>query len=83
MMQWLQDIENHLVEDWRKMMRWWSVQWALLGAVLLPLLNAAPQVLPTEIANMLPPAVRATATGLWCVMFIVFRAWQQKHPDAK
>jgi hypothetical protein len=58
-------IKARLVDDWSKMLRWWSVQWALIGAILVPLLNAAPQVFPPELAALFPPSVRSILTALW------------------
>jgi hypothetical protein len=77
----LEKIEARLVDDWHKILRFWSVQWAMLGAIILPLLATAPQTLPPEVLAIIPPSMRALITCLWCVMFIVFRAWQQKHPN--
>lgn len=75
-------VKTHLVDDWRRVLHFWSVQWALLGSVVLPIMAMAPQILPPEILALFPPAVRGTVTGVWCILFIVFRAWQQKHPNA-
>lgn len=73
-------LTDHLVDDWREATRWWSVRWAALGAILLPLLTMVPSM-PDEIQGILPPSVRAAAAVLWCVASIAFRLMAQKKAD--
>ena len=78
----LEHLKARLVADWRTIMKWWSVRWAALGAVLLPTLQVIPATLPPDLQALLPPSVRAIITGLWCLGFIVLRAWAQQRPNA-
>lgn len=75
----MNSFKDRLVDDWRDLLKWASVQWALLGTVVLPFLQFAPSSLPADVQAMLPPSVRATITGLWCIGFVVLRVWQQKQ----
>lgn len=77
----LEAIKAGLVDDWRRLLHWWSVQWALVGAVVLPLVAMAPQVFPTDLLPLFPPSVRGIVPAVWCLIFVILRAWQQKHPN--
>lgn len=74
-------LDDWCVDNWRKAMKWWSVRMNLIGAALLPLLMLVPQM-PAEIQALLPPAVRAIAAGLWCVINIIVRLKAQPKLDA-
>jgi hypothetical protein len=71
-------LKDRLVADWREISGYWSVRWAAAGALLLPLLQVLPNVMPVQIAALLPTNARAMVDALWCVGFIVLRAWSQK-----
>jgi hypothetical protein len=70
-------LREQLVDDARQAWRWWSVRWAALGAIMLPLLQVLPPALPPELQALLPPSVRAITTGLWCIGFLILRVAAQ------
>jgi hypothetical protein len=76
-----QSISKRLVDDYRQALKWWSVRWAALGAIVLPALNVVPASLPPEIQALFPPSVRAIVTGLWMIGFLLLRLWAQRHPN--
>lgn len=69
-----------MVVDCHNILRWWSVRWAALGAVLLPLMQMVP-VFEPEVQALLPLWLRVPITCLWCVIFIVLRVTAQKKLD--
>lgn len=74
-------LQDRLVADWRTIARFWSVQWAFLGTILLPVMTIVPS-LPPEVQAMLPPTVRVLVTGAWSLIYIALRVWPQKKPNA-
>lgn len=74
----LSKLDDWCVDRWRDGLRWWSVRWAAVGAVLLPLMQMVP-VFPHEIQELLPLWVRAPVAGAWCLVFIVLRMKAQKR----
>lgn len=75
----LASIQARLVADWRDASGWWSVRWAALGTILLPVMTVVPS-LPAEVQAMLPPSVRVIVTGLWSLVYIALRVTAQKKP---
>jgi len=65
-------LDDWLIENWRRALHFLSVKWALLGTVVLPIMQLAP-VFPKEVQELLPVWVRAPVAGIWCILFIVFR----------
>lgn len=70
-------IQARLVADWRQAASWWSIRWAMIGAILLPLLQMVPDM-PDAVQGIFPAAVRAILAGLWCIASIVSRLIAQK-----
>lgn len=70
-------LDEWCVDNWRKAAKFWSVRWAAIGAVLLPLMQMVP-VFPNEIQALLPLWLRAPIAGIWCIVFIAFRMTAQK-----
>jgi hypothetical protein len=73
----LKTLEKRLVADYATIVGWWSVRWAALGVVLLPIMTVVPS-LPLEVQALLPPSVRVIVTGLWSLLYIALRAWPQR-----
>lgn len=70
---WIVDkLDDWAIENWRRALHFLSVKWALLGTVVLPVMQLAP-VFPKEIQELLPLWLRAPIAGVWCLLFIVFR----------
>jgi uncharacterized membrane-anchored protein len=70
-------LRDRLVADWQTIIRFWSVQWAALGTILLPIMTVVPS-LPAEVQALLPPTVRVIVTGAWSLIYIALRVWPQK-----
>lgn len=69
--------DEHLIPEWRMAKHWWSVRWNAVGAIILPLMQAVPEM-PDTVQQALPVAVRATIAALWCMIAIYFRVYAQK-----
>lgn len=74
-------LRDRFVADWQTIMKFWSVRWAALGTVLLPIMTVVPS-LPPEVQALLPPGVRVIVTGAWSLIYIVLRVWPQKKLNA-
>lgn len=65
-----------LIDDFHNLMRFWSVQMTLIGAILYPLLISV-QVMPPEIQALFPLKYRALAAVLYQAASFMVRAVKQ------
>jgi hypothetical protein len=73
-------IRAHLVDDWNRCLRLFTVQLHLFALGYLALYEIAP-AFPPEVANMLPSPFRAPVIGGYSMLGIAFRLIAQKKPN--
>lgn len=77
-------MKQHLVPNWRKAWRMWSVRLNALGAVIVAAVTASPDVL-LAVSAYLPPRLALGLLGLLFVAPAIARLVKQKKlekPDA-
>jgi hypothetical protein len=70
----------HIVDDWNRCLRLFTVQLHLVALAYLALYQLAP-AFPPEIAAMLPSPFRTTVIGGYSLLGIALRLIAQKKPN--